>query len=62
MLTPAVRRTLEIGQVLGLVALLAGLYLIAGLAWALIVGGLVLAALCVLAELSRQRTDKEGSD
>lgn len=44
-------------QLLGLVAALAGLWLLVGLAWVLLVGGLGLVALGVLAELAaRPRT------
>lgn len=49
-------------QVLGLLALLVGLYLLAGLAWALMGGGLALATLAVLAELARQSNEGEGGD
>lgn len=53
-MSPWVRRLLEAGQLLGLAGLLVGLYLLAGLAWALLLGGVLLAAGCVLAEISRQ--------
>lgn len=44
-------------QLLGLVAALAGLWLLVGLAWVLLVGGVGLVALGVLAELAaRPRT------
>lgn len=48
-------------QVLALAALLAGLYLVAGLAWALVVGGGAGLLVSVLAELSKPRPERPAA-
>lgn len=62
MITKSMRRWLELGQLAGLACLLVGIYLLVGLAWTLLAGGTLLAAIAVVAELSRQRDGNEGTD
>jgi hypothetical protein len=53
-----------VGQVLGLLAFVVGLAVLAGTAWALLAGGLVTALVCALVEageLDRQRAAAAAS-